>query len=86
MDNVFIAPRVTFLNDKYPPSKGKEWKKTIVFNDAVIGGSCTILPGIAIGAGTTVGAGTVVTKPISYDRIAYNKIQLISKNKEKEND
>jgi acetyltransferase-like isoleucine patch superfamily enzyme len=64
--HVFIGPRVTFLNDKYPPSNGK-WKnspRTIVADRAVIGGCTTILPGVVIGDGAFIGAGSLVTKNI----------------------
>jgi len=61
-DNVFIGPRVTFLNDKYPPSDSLE--ETIVGEGAVIGGGCIILPGIVIGENVFVGAGSLVTKSI----------------------
>ncbi len=61
-DNVFIGPRVTFLNDKYPPSENLE--KTIVEEGAVIGGGCIILPGIRIGRNAFVGAGSLITKNV----------------------
>lgn len=60
-DNVFIGPRVTFLNDKHPPGL---WLKTIVENGAVIGAGAIILPGLVIGKGAVVGAGAVVTKDV----------------------
>lgn len=61
-DNVFIGPRVTFTNDKHPPSRGKDWKTTHVFDGAVIGAGAIILPGCNIGEESVVGAGAVVTK------------------------
>ena len=60
----FIGPRVTFTNDKYPPSDKDTWEKTIVLPMASIGAGSTILPGIVIGAGATIGAGSVVTKSV----------------------
>ena len=63
-DDVFIGPRATFLNDKYPPSHGKAWGKTLVKKGASIGGSAVILPGIVIGKKAMVGAGAVVTKNV----------------------
>ena len=63
-DDVFIGPRVTFTNDKYPPSSKEEWKPTIVKRGASIGASVTILPGITIGEGARIGAGAVVTKNV----------------------
>lgn len=64
-DNVFIAPRVTILNDKYPPSKGKHWMEVRIKEGAVIGGNVTILPGVTIGKDAMVGAGSVVTKDVA---------------------
>jgi len=63
-DDVFIGPRTTFTNDKYPPSNKNLWKTTRVKQGASIGASATILPGITIGQGAKIGAGAVVTKDI----------------------
>lgn len=63
-DDVFLGPRVTFTNDKYPPSHGEGWSKTLVKAGASIGASATILPGVTIGKGAVVGAGAVVTKNV----------------------
>ena len=65
-NDVFIGPRVTFLNDKHPPSKGF-WRclpPTVVEDGAVIGGCATIMPGITIGEGAFIGAGALVTKSV----------------------
>lgn len=61
-DNVFLGPRVTFTNDKYPPSD--TWTNTLVKQGASIGAGATILPGLTIGADSRVGAGAVVTKDV----------------------
>ena len=63
-DDVFIGPRVTFLNDKHPPSGRDNWDKTHVLKGASIGGGATILPGVIIGTNAMVGAGAVVTKNV----------------------
>lgn len=63
-DDVFLGPRVTFTNDKYPPSHGKGWKETIVKRGASIGAGAIILPGVVIGEFSKVGAGSVVTKDV----------------------
>jgi UDP-2-acetamido-3-amino-2,3-dideoxy-glucuronate N-acetyltransferase len=61
-DHVFIGPRVTFTNDKYPPSP--EWRPTVVGDWVSIGAGAVILPGIKIGAHAMIGAGAVVTKDV----------------------
>jgi len=63
-NNVFLGPRVTFTNDKYPPSGGKHWKETFVCDGASIGAGAIILPGITIGENAVIGAGSVVTKDV----------------------
>lgn len=63
-DNVFLGPAVVFTNDKYPPSHGKSWSKTVVEDGVSIGANATILPGIRIGKGAKIGAGAVVTKDV----------------------
>ena len=63
-EEVFIGPRVTFTNDKLPPSGGKHWGKTFVGNHVSIGASVTILPGVTIGEHAVIGAGAVVTKDV----------------------
>lgn len=60
--NVFIAPRVVFTNDRYPPSR--RLIETIVEEDAVIGANAVITPGIVIGRGAVVAAGAIVTKSV----------------------
>jgi len=64
-DNTFLAPGVTILNDKYPPSSShKDWSPVTIENGARIGGGVVILPGVTIGKGALVGAGSVVTKDV----------------------
>jgi len=70
-DDVFIAPRVTILNDKYPPSKGKHWGKVLIKKGARIGGNVTILPNVTIGENAFIGAGSVVTRDIPDNSLAY---------------
>lgn len=60
-EDCFVGPRVTFTNDKYPPSPQEDWQLTKVRKGAKIGASVTILCGLEIGEGATVGAGSVVT-------------------------
>lgn len=63
-DDVFIGPRVTFCNDKNPPSGRDKWQPTLVCKNAVIGAGAIILPKIIIGEGAMIGAGAVVTRSV----------------------
>ncbi len=62
--DAWIGPRVTFTNDKNPPSGKANWLKTKVCKGARIGAAVTILPGVTIGEKAMVGAGAVVTKDV----------------------
>src|SRR2546422_9616733 len=70
-DAVFIAPNVTFTNDKHPRSHG-EWKllETLVKSHASIGAGTTIIPGVTIGENALIGGGSVLTKDIPDNAIA----------------
>jgi acetyltransferase-like isoleucine patch superfamily enzyme len=63
-DECFIGPRVTFCNDKYPPSSKEAWEPIVVKERARIGAGATILPGVTIGKDSLIGAGSVVTKDV----------------------
>ncbi len=61
----WIGPKVTFTNDRFPPSSDKSgWEKTLIQSGARIGAGCVILPGVTIGHGALIGAGSVVTKNV----------------------
>ena len=60
----FIGPRVTFTNDKYPPSGKDKWQDTRVEAGAAIGAATTILCGVTIGKRALIGAGSVVTTDV----------------------
>lgn len=65
-DNVFVGPGVTFLNDRLP---GRVEVMTTpqgatIEDDVMIGGGCTIMPGITIGERSFIAAGAVVTKDV----------------------
>ena len=67
-DYVFCGPSMVFTNDltpraRYPKDK-KEYKKTLVKNDASLGANCTIVCGHTIGEYAIVAAGAVVTKDV----------------------
>ena len=69
--NVFIGPRVTFTNDKYPKADGSwEKKQTLVKSGASLGASVTVLPGVTIGRNARIGAGSIVTKDIPDNVVA----------------
>ena len=61
-DDVFIAPGVTFANDKYPVSPHLEGPR--IKRGARIGVNATLLPGVTVGEDALVGAGAVVTKDV----------------------
>jgi acetyltransferase-like isoleucine patch superfamily enzyme len=65
-DHVFVGPGVTFLNDRLP-GRCEEMpipKGATMEDDVMIGGGCTILPGVRIGERSFIAAGTVVTKDV----------------------
>src|SRR5438093_12337464 len=70
-NDVFIAPNVTFTNDKHPSAQG-EWTllNTRVKKHASIGAGSTINPGVQIGENALIGSGSVVTKNIPDNAIA----------------
>lgn len=64
-DRVFIAPNVTFTNDRRPSATGEwELEETVVEDGAGIGAGAVICPGVTIGEGSLVGAGAVVTDDV----------------------
>lgn len=65
--HVFIGPGVTFLNDRRPgrwEGGAPEPRGPYVDDEVMIGGGCTILPGVRIGQGSFVAAGSLVTADI----------------------
>lgn len=76
-DDVFVGPRVTFTNDRYPRSprmaqastryQSKEnWlEQTLVRRGCAIGAGAIICPGIELGAFSVIGAGAVVTRSVA---------------------
>lgn len=66
-DRVFIAPKVTFTNDRYPPSKllrGVE-----VEEDAIIGAGAILISGVKIGRRAVVAAGAVVAGDVPKEAV-----------------
>lgn len=62
-DDCFIGPRVTFTNDKHPPSD--VLTDTYVEDHVSIGAGAIILPGIRIGVGAVIGAGAIVVHDVA---------------------
>ena len=65
-DNVFVGPGVTFLNDRYPGRRDPQPppRGATIESDVMIGGGCTILPGVRIGERSFIAAGAVVNKDV----------------------
>ena len=65
-DRVFVGPGTTFLNEMVPGrvDHGPTPRGATVEDDVMIGGGCTILPGVRIGAKSFVAAGTLVTRDV----------------------
>jgi len=66
-DYCFIAPEVTFTNDRFlgrTEKRKKYFKGPTLKKGSRIGANATILPGIIIGEDALVAAGAVVTKDV----------------------
>lgn len=65
-NNIFVGPGVTFLNDRYPARNNPSPtpRGATIDDDVMIGGGCTVLPGIHIGERSFIAAGAVVNKDI----------------------
>ena len=61
-DEVFIGPNSSLLNDKFPPTQISQ--PPVVKSHAVIGGGCTVNPGVIIGFRSGVGAASNVIRDI----------------------
>ena len=67
-DNVLIGPKVTLVSESHPidPLQRRSLigKPIVIKNNAWIGASATILPGITVGENSIVAAGSIVTKNV----------------------
>jgi UDP-2-acetamido-3-amino-2,3-dideoxy-glucuronate N-acetyltransferase len=61
--NVFIAPNVSLLNDKFPITEPVT--PPTIKDNAIIGGGAVILPNIVVGEDSVVAAGSIVTKNVA---------------------
>ena len=82
-ENCFIGHGVMFTNDLFKNGKlggsKKNWFKTKIENNVLIGSNATILP-VKICKGSVIGAGSVVTKDIKIKGIyAGNPAKLLRK-------
>lgn len=82
-DNCFIAHGVNFTNDWFDNGDvhfdEKDWKRTIVEDNVLIGSGATILP-VKIGHHAVIGAGAVVTKDVlPYTIVVGNPAKQIKK-------
>jgi acetyltransferase-like isoleucine patch superfamily enzyme len=72
-DNVLIGPKVNLVSENHPidPTQRKSLigKPIVIKNNAWIGASATILPGITIGENSIVAAGSIVTKDVPANTI-----------------
>lgn len=82
-DDVFIGPNATFVNDKFPKSRNRDFETLSVYIErgASIGANATILGGVRIGANSIVGAGTVVTKDVEKNTIVVGNPSRVIRNK-----
>ena len=66
-DRVFLAPKVTITNDRYPPSRrllGVE-----IEDEAVVGAGAVLISGVKIGRRAVVAAGAVVTADVPEEAV-----------------
>lgn len=67
-DNVLIGPKVNLVSENHPIDPSQRnfllGKPIIIKNNAWIGASATILPGITVGENSIVAAGAIVTKDV----------------------
>lgn len=65
-DDVFLAPNVTFVNDKYPRSKKypEKFQTTKIGKFVSVGAGSIILGGLIIGEYALIAAGSLVTKNV----------------------
>jgi acetyltransferase-like isoleucine patch superfamily enzyme len=81
-DGVFVGPNATFVNDRYPRSRRKDWKleHTLVCAGASIGANATVMCGVTVGECAVVGAGAVVVRDVpAYTVVAGNPARTVGR-------
>jgi acetyltransferase-like isoleucine patch superfamily enzyme len=65
-DRVFVGPGTTFLNERIPGrvDHAPTPRGPTIEDDVMIGGGCTILPGVTIGERSFIAAGTLVHRDV----------------------
>lgn len=75
-DDVFLGPNVVLSTAGHPIDAetrvtGAEFAKPVTIGDRVwLGANVVVVPGVTIGANTTIGAGSVVTKDVPANCVA----------------
>ncbi len=76
-NNVFIGPRVSFANDKYPKVNTEGWSWTVgevnVGDNVAIGIGSIILPNITIGEHSFIAAGSLVASDVPPNSFAMGR-------------
>lgn len=91
-NNIFVGPGVTFLNGRYPGRSSESHlapRGATIEDDVMIGGDCTILPGVRIGERSFIAASAVVTKdipPRSFVKGAPGKVEPLPVDLDRPND
>ncbi|MFW6320590.1 MAG: acyltransferase [Halohasta sp.] len=69
-DDVFLGPHAVLTNDPYPIRRDVGLVGPILEDGVSVGANATILPGVAVGAGSFVAAGAVVTEDVPPETLA----------------
>jgi len=69
----WIGPGTVITNARFPlhPDAKKTLQGATIEEDAKVGASCTLLPGVTIGRGALVGAGSLVSHDVPAGQIAF---------------
>lgn len=71
----WIGPGTVITNARFPlhPDAKKTLQGATIEEDAKVGASCTLLPGVTIGRGALVGAGSLVSHDVPAGQIAFGR-------------